>query len=598
MEKGKHWLRPFIGSFRYKLILTSIACLLVPTLITLSVSNVLTRDAVQEQAEKNAQEQLKLIEGYLTGLFDNMLNISNYIIADPDMNVILKEQAAGKEYTGENAEYREFADRYEITSKIDNISIIGERTYVTILLPNGRFFINYLLHEYDPRLLFEEPWFPDLEGLTGMAAYWVEAEPSPYLYEKAAGRQQISVARTLRRPNQRVYAYVVVTVPDNQIESIFERLGTGHEVMLVDGENRVMSHLDAGRIGERLTYLSDEPEESSIVELDGERYLVAQHAAGIKDWKLVLLTPYKDAVHQINHIFQTVFAFQVIAFTVFLIVLVLLIRAFTKPLVSLGKLALTVERGNLEVRSRMKGRDEIGRLGRQFDQMLDRIKQMIAEITEEQSRKRKAELRMLQAQINPHFLFNVLNSIRMKVLRKGDKESAEMLSSLSRLLRMTIDRDEETITLHEEVSTAIDYVNLMNMRQKESVTLSVAISSEAMLAQVPRFFLQPVIENALIHGFQQRSGTILVSAEVEGKTLRIAVRDDGTGMRPAAVTHLRNRLKREELPTGEGDHRSGFSGIGLTNVNERMRIRFGDAFEMHIDSEEGSGTTVTMFVPF
>ena len=597
MEEGKRGPAAFRNSFRYKLILTSIACLLIPTLITLSVSNVLTRDAVKEQAEANAQEQLKLIEGYLSGLFNNMLNISNYIIVDPDMNVILKEQAAGKEYTGNNAEYREFADRHAITRKIDNISVIGEKTYVTILLPNGEFFINYQVEDYDPRLLFQEPWFSDLDRLTGLAAYWIDAQPSPYAYEKAAGRHQISVARTLRRPNQKVYAYVVVTVPDNQIVSILERIGAGQEVMLVDGDDRIMSHADSGRIGERLTYLSEGAERSSIVELDGERFLVAQHAVEIKDWKLVLLTPYKDAVHEINHIFQTVFVFQVIAFAVFLVLLVLLIRAFTKPIVRLGKLALTVERGNLEVRSHMRGRDEIGRLGRQFDQMLDRIKQMIADITEEQSRKRKAELKMLQAQINPHFLFNVLNSIRMKTLRKGDKESAEMLSSLSRLLRMTIDRNEETITLHEEVSTAIDYMNLMNMRQKERVQLSVDVSSEAMLAQVPRFFLQPVIENALIHGFQQRSGTIRLTAEVEGRMLRIAVRDDGTGMRPEALSRLRNGLRSAAVAEEEGDRRSGFSGIGLTNVSERMRMRFGDAFEMHIDSEEGSGTTVTMFVP-
>lgn len=587
----------FRNSFRYKLLLASVACLLIPTLITLSLSNVLTRDAVREQAEANAQEQLKLIEGYLTGLFNNMLNISNYIISDPDMNVLLKEQAAGKQYTGDDAEYREFAERYEITRKIDNISNIGERTYVTILLPNGRFFINYPVEEYDPRLLFEEPWFQHLNALTGMAAYWVEAHPSPYMYEKAAGRHQISVARTLRRPNQKVYAYVVVTIPDNQIKSIFERLAEGQEIMLVDGNHRIMSHLDADRIGEQLPYLSEGEGSSSVIELDGETYLVAQHAAGIKDWKLVLLTPYKDAVYKINHIFQTVFLFQIVAFVAFLILLIVLIGTFTTPLVRLGRLALTVQRGNLEVRSHIRGNDEIGRLGSSFDLMLDRIKEMIAEITAEQSRKREAELKMLQAQINPHFLFNVLNSIRMKVLLKGDKESAEMLSSLSRLLRMTIDRDEETITLHEEVSTVMDYVNLMNLRLKESVRLSVDISSEAMLMQVPRFFLQPVIENALIHGLEQRSGTIQVIAQVKGRALHIVIDDDGKGMSPEQLAQLRKRLHGANGSEGEGERRSNFSGIGLANVYERMRIKFGDAFDMQLASEEGKGTTVTMIVP-
>ncbi|HZG85781.1 cache domain-containing sensor histidine kinase [Paenibacillus sp.] len=600
--RALHQLKVRIGSFRTKLLLTSIACLLIPTLITLSVSNILTRDAVKEQAETNAAEQLKLIDGYLSNLLANMLYISNYIIVEPDMNVILKEQAAGKTYAGPDAEYREFEDRNEIIKQINNIAIVGEKTYVTILLPNGRYFTNYSVEveDFDPLRLVEEPWFRELEKLTGMEAYWVEAEPSPYLYEEAAGRYQISVARTLRRPNFEIYAYVIVTVTDNQILDIFRRLAVNQEVMLVDGEGRIMSHLDRGRIGERLPYIRPGEDGSAIVQLDGEDYLVAQRRLAVKDWKLVLLTPYKDAVHKINHIFQSVFLFQIVAFATFLVVLILLIRAFTKPIVRLGKLAHTVQRGNLEVRSQIRGSDEIGRLASSFDQMLDRIKQMIAEVTAEQSRKRKAELAMLQAQINPHFLFNVLNSIRMKVLRKGDEDSAEMISSLSRLLRMTIGREEEAITLHEEVSTAIDYVNLMNMRQKEKVRLDADVSSDAMLARVPRFILQPIIENALIHGLRQSNGTIAVVARrTERGELEIVVRDDGEGMDAEALARLRTRLEAERHEPGEPSDGRGsrFSGIGLPNVCERMRIRYGGAFRMTVESELGAGTAITMRFP-
>ena len=598
--KALHLLKVRGGSFRTKLLVTSIACLLIPTLITLSVSNMLTRDAVKEQAVTNAAEQLKLIDGYLSNLLANMLYISNYIIVEPDMNVILKEQAAGKTYAGPDAEYREFEDRNEIIKQINNISIVGEKTYVTILLPNGRYFTNYSVEEFNPLRLFEEPWFRELEKLTGMEAYWVEAEPSPYVYEEAAGRYQISVARTLRRPNFEIYAYVIVTVPDSQILDMFRRLAINQEVMLVDGEGRIMSHLDRSRIGERLPYIRPGEDDSAIVELGGEDYLVAQRRLPMKDWKLVLLTPYKDAVHKINSIFQSVFLFQIAAFAAFLVLLILLIRAFTKPLVRLGKLAHTVQRGNLEVRSHIQGSDEIGRLASSFDQMLDRIKQMIAEVTAEQSRKRKAELAMLQAQINPHFLFNVLNSIRMKVLRKGDEESAEMIATLSRLLRMTIGREEEAISLHEEVSTAIDYVNLMNMRQKEKVRLDADVSSEAMLARVPRFILQPIIENALIHGLRQSNGTIAVAARrTERGELEIVVRDDGEGMDAEALGRLRALLEagRQETPEASGGRGARFSGIGLPNVCERMRIRFGDAFRMTVESELGAGTAITMRVP-
>lgn len=140
------------------------------------------------------------------------------------------------------------------------------------------------------------------------------------------------------------------------------------------------------------------------------------------------------------------------------------------------------------MRSYIRGQDEIGNLGMSIDQMLDHIKYMIAEITETQTRKRKAELAMLQVQINPHFLFNVLNSIRMKVLRKGDVESAQMMSSLSKLLRMTISQDQDLIYLHEEVGTVKEYVQLMDMRQKEKVNLEIDVSPDVLFEKVPRFF--------------------------------------------------------------------------------------------------------------
>lgn len=597
MNRFLQWARSL--SFRTKMLAAAVACLLIPSLITLAVSNELTRDAVREQAENNAEEQLMLVEGYLTNLFSYMLHISNYIIVEPDMSTILKEQAAGKRYTGPDAEYLEFRDRNRITSQLDNITIVGEKIYVTILLPNGRHFTNYSVQEYDPLLFFEEPWFEKLNSLAGMESFWVEASPSPFHYEKLAGRYQISLARTLRRPNYEIFAYVIVTMTDKQINDIFERLVSGQEVMLVDGNNRVMAHTDRSRIGEELPYLAGQASSSSIVALDGEDMLVAVRKLSIKDWKLVLLTPYRDAVRQINSIFQTVFFFQAAAFALFLALLILLIRAFTKPLVRLGRLALTVQRGNLEVRSHIRGQDEIGRLGHSFDQMLDRIKGMIAEITDEQSRKRKAELAMLQAQINPHFLFNVLNSIRMKALRRGGEDTAEEIAALSRLLRMTIGREEESVALHEEVSTAIDYVNLMNLRQKEKVRLEVSLSAETMMAEVPRFILQPLIENALIHGHRQSAGTISVSArQADGEMMEIVVRDDGAGMSAEELERLRRKLDPAAAAEAESRPRgSRFSGIGLANVHERMRIRFGQAFRMDIDSEEGKGTTITMRIP-
>jgi two-component system sensor histidine kinase YesM len=273
-----------------------------------------------------------------------------------------------------------------------------------------------------------------------------------------------------------------------------------------------------------------------------------------------------------------------------------LLGKFTSPLVRLGQVVKKVEMGNLEIRSNIRGVDEVGRLGRSFDQMLERIKEMIAEISITQNRKREAEMAMLQAQINPHFLFNVLNSIRMKILRNGDKQSAAMLTSLSRLLRITIDPKKENISFFDEVEIVTDYVQLMNMRQRERAELEFELEGPPFKAVVPRFFLQPIIENAMIHGLNQRSGLIRIRAVRKGSFYVVSVSDDGVGMEKEQLQEL-----RQKLISGGNSSRgkaSGFSSIGLTNVNERMKMQFGPDFDMQIQSELGEGTVVTMCIPY
>ncbi|MDF2837733.1 MAG: histidine kinase, partial [Paenibacillus sp.] len=286
------------------------------------------------------------------------------------------------------------------------------------------------------------------------------------------------------------------------------------------------------------------------------------------------------------------------SFIVFVLLFLYMLGTFTRPLVRLGKMAETVQRGNLEVRSNIRGSDEIGYLGQSFDHMLDRVKGMIAEITMTQSRKRKAELAMLQAQINPHFLFNVLNSIRMKVMRNGDLDSAEMISSLSKLLRMTIIQSKDAIPLHEELATVGDYVMLMNMRQKEKAELRLDPDPDTLMCQVPRFFLQPLIENALIHGLSQRAGVITISARTKNQDIVLSVQDSGKGMEAGKLERLRAKLETGGTEADASDETRGrLSGIGLRNVCERMRMTYGDAFRIEVVSAIDEGTTITMIIP-
>ncbi|RIX50835.1 HAMP domain-containing protein [Paenibacillus nanensis] len=593
----KPWL--WSRSFRFRLMVTAVVCILVPAFMTLIIYNMLTKDAVKEEAVVQSRQKLQLVDGYVANLFDYMLYITNTVQNDPAMSGVLKEIAAGKVYEGPNGEYERFLDQTKITSKIDNMTMYGDKAYVTILLNDGTKFTNYSISDFDPIRLREEAWFNELDTLTGMESLWIGTTPTVFPIERVSSPYQISMGRTLRA-GVKPYGYVFVTIMEKQVSDIFNRLSDGQETMLLDEEGVIMSHLEKERIGQSFTHdgESEAVSRSEIVNVGEESYILTAQKQTLTGWELVSLTPYKQAVFKLNSIFNRVAVLQLVSFIVFVLLLVYLLGNFTRPLVRLGKMAETVQRGNLEVRSNIRGSDEIGYLGQSFDLMLDRVKEMIAEVTATQSRKRKAELAMLQAQINPHFLFNVLNSIRMKVMRGGDLDSAEMISSLSKLLRMTILQNKDTIPLHEELSTVADYVQLMNMRQKEKAELRLDPSPDTLMCKVPRFFLQPFIENALIHGLSQRAGIITISSWSTAQETFIRIEDNGKGMDRDRLEELRGRLEAGGERSGNGNNSGGkLSGIGLANVCERMKMTYGESFRLELESEPDSGTKMTMNIP-
>jgi len=390
----KRWTRL---SFRHKLIWSSIACILIPAFLSLALSNYLTQDAVKEQAEENAMQSLRLAEGYVSNLLNNMTYIANYVqVLDSDMRTILQKRASeSSPQATAPVDYHQFTDTKTIIDKIDNISILGEEVLVTILLTNRIYYANYSKDDYDPMRIFDAPWFAELQDIYGLESKWIGSRSYTRTRDETSESGYITLGRTLRYANRNIYGYVVVTIREEQIRKIFERIASGQEMMLLNESGIIISHREYERIGQRFDREADgltTPAESG----GAESYLISElPLSAVPGWSLVSLTPYEVAVAPINRIYNRVLVIQLVSFFLFLLLLIYLLQKFTRPLVRLGKLAETVQRGNLEVRSRIRGDDEIGRLGYSFDQMLDRIKDMIREVQLGEKRKREAELAML-----------------------------------------------------------------------------------------------------------------------------------------------------------------------------------------------------------
>ncbi|GGG79160.1 sensor histidine kinase [Paenibacillus radicis (ex Gao et al. 2016)] len=610
--------------WRKKLITSALLCLFIPSLLTLLITGLNTRNELKEKAVVKAEQSLEVADLYVSNLVTDMLKASNTLQYDSEMMTAMR--TAWSSYRKSEDGKLDFFTYKPVAEKLDQLTFFGGKTYVTILLPGGLIFTNYSTYRNDLAYMYKEPWVDSMAAEPVNTTYWLGTQPN-YVHADAAGNPNVvTIIRSFQLFANTGKAYIVLSKPEEQFHEIFSKYAADQKIMLINGEGRIISHPEASAIGgtiEASLHLDQQSEASSAAAL--RDYIRVEHALSYAGWRIVSLTPYKVAAGNINGFLNDLIILQVLFFLLFSAVLFYLLRQLTRPIVQLAKIAERVDAGNLDARSRFGGQDEVGRLGASFDRMLDRIKEMIHQIKREQDRKRMAELELLQAQINPHFLFNTLNSIRLRVLMKGEKDIAEIVGSLSTLLRMTINRNNEFITLYEEVATVKEYMRLMNFRHVEKVELTSNLASDTLLAMLPRFTLQPLIENAYMHGLRQKEGHIDVQSWKQGHLLFISIQDDGIGMTAEEQEALLGRLAEQvglseqseqrerqgqpQLLRQEGNdrlhtsseprnaERSPVSGIGLKNVHERLRMIYGDVYQMQIESSQGGGLKLVLRIP-
>ncbi|WP_083584357.1 sensor histidine kinase [Bacillus weihaiensis] len=587
-------------SLRQRLIVSALLCVIMPSLITYMVSTYVTKDTLEQRAVKQSQDILRLLELNISNYFEDLLYVSNYIQFDDKMNGILKESRLYNKENGLSPAKVNAIQHINITKNLEGITNLFTPSYITILMQNDFSYTNYPTYEFDPINFYNEEWFRKIKSLDSYETFWLGTHPTYIQSQKQKNPYLISIASALKLSGK-TYAYTIISITEKEISNLFKQFGSNNEqkLMLINSDGMILSNQNEEEIMKKFDYIEfigTNQESYTIIEILNKDYLLVSRPLSYADWKLVSLVPYKKTVGKINTIAQTTIVLQTILLSLFLFILIYLMNRLTKPIATLSNVTKEVEKGNIHIRSGIGGNGDIELLGASFDQMLDKIEFMIKQIKIEENGKRKAELEMLQAQVNPHFLFNILNSIRLRITMNGDKESAKIIQSLSTLLRMTITRNNEFVSLHEEISVVEHYVKLMIFRQQQHIKVNQKIASNVLMVDVPRFFLQPIIENSIIHGFSQRGGEITISASFVGDYLVIRVIDNGKGMSKERLKQLRNHFITAKK--GENtDKVASLTGIGISNVYQRLKLIYGEEFHMDIASEESVGSETSFYIP-
>ena len=265
-------------------------------------------------------------------------------------------------------------------------------------------------------------------------------------------------------------------------------------------------------------------------------------------------------------------------------------RSITAPLEELCRRAERVDAGDLTVQEPVPSEiREIRTLSEGMEQMIGRLDDQMGEIKRRQESLRRTELALLQAQINPHFLYNTMDTIIWLIEADKQQEAVEMVSNLSSFFRHSLSKGEDVISLAEEERHVRSYLQIQHARYQDIMEYILDIDPGLHDAMLPKLTLQPLVENALYHGIKLKraKGTIRITATLADGCVLLRVEDNGVGITPQRLAQLRDAMERQERV-----------GFGLSAVNQRLRLQFGPEYGLRLDSEEGQGTTVTARIPY
>lgn len=321
------------------------------------------------------------------------------------------------------------------------------------------------------------------------------------------------------------------------------------------------------------------------------QYYVCGQYNGLTGWKTYSVIPQERLFPQAKELRSFIWLVVITCTASIAAVIALLAYALSRPIKRLSRAMGQVQQGDFTVQVINKRTDEIGELTDSFNYMTDTINTLIRQVYQEKLAQKNAELQALQAQINPHFLYNTLDSINWMLIDRGASDISEIVISLGSLMRYSIEEDSTFVTLEHEIEYVLSYLMIQKNRLEDRLSYQVELDESVRHEKIPKLILQPLIENAISHGIEplKQTGKITVLIKDDGDEISISIEDNGVGMPPEQLSRLKERLLETE--------KEGYTQIGVRNVDRRIRLHYGSQYSLRITSKINKGTTINLHIP-
>ena len=587
--KKKNLSARFIGKFSsiQSVIFATVAILVLSAVVIVTgVSMKFTNNSIFENSSEYTHTIIQQMNQNIDSYIDYMENIAYLISSNEDVQDYFFDETVDNE--GRYRILNQFRTILDSRSDIRNVGIISK---------NGRMLINDGSKSVNQDLdLNTQEWYskalksPNGPILTSSHVQHIISGERPWVITLSRGIRD-------RSGSGEKEGVFFIDLNYSAISELCDQstVGTKGYAFILDAKGNIVYHPQQQQLynelqTENISLIMDTDKDTVLTDTGNNGKLYSISRSDKTGWTVVDCTNVRELLSKSRQ------AQSVYVLTAIVLVIVALLfsrfmaRSITLPIQKLRDSMKKVQEGDFSVSDVVvDSRNEIGSLTKSFDVMTHRIQELMEQNVHEQEEKRKSELKALQSQINPHFLYNTLDSIIWMAEGKKNEEVVLMTASLARLLRQSISNEDEVVPIANEVEYARGYLTIQKMRYKDKLEFQIDVDPSILYIPLIKLVLQPIIENAIYHGlkYKESKGLLIVKGFMKDGNAVLQVIDDGVGMDEETLAHIYDKHKV--------NYHS--NGVGVYNVQKRLKLYYGDDYGITYESEKGKGTTATITIP-
>jgi two-component system sensor histidine kinase YesM len=538
------------------------------------------RQTLHKQYGESEKQSVEVIGNNIDYILNDVENLSNSIISNQELMDSIKK--------GENEQLVDKLYSFYISNNI----IEG----IYVITPSG-------YQQVGAKLRDGVKSFPryELNHTTGEIVWFPTTEKKVEILSGSMTKRYFSMGRKIIDVySLRELGYINIEVDESVLTGAFSDLQEeSSKILVCDSSGNIIASseedltpIDSTNSSYFKTMIGeDTPNYVSYYE-NGKKYVAIYSSFNYGKWYIVKTVPEAVLYADLNKMQFYTIVVGVISLAIMIYATLIYTKKITKPIEVMMHQMKKVEAGNLDVRVESNVYNELDDLSESFNQMVNQIKKLMDDIVSVEHNKNELELEVLHAQINPHFLYNTLNTIRWMAKIKGEDSISDALVALVKLLRVSISFGNNMILLQDEIGYIENYILIQKLRFNQLFEIHYNIQEEHKKLNIPKLILQPIVENSLIYGIdesEKREEPIIINIFTREKDnhIEIVVKDNGSGIEKEVLDNI---FKQEQ-------NINRFSKVGLNNVNQRLKLYLGDAYGLQIVSTVGVGTTVIISVP-